>query len=300
VSGAAHRAGLVALVGRPNVGKSTLLNVLVGQKISITSPKPQTTRHRIVGILTGPGYQAVFLDTPGLHTRQSRRLNRAMTRAALGSIADADVLLFVVDATRWTAEDEAVLERVKQSGKKAVLVVNKVDRVKPRDRLLPLLERLAGRHGFEAVVPLSALAGDNVERLVSLLPALLPAAAPLFPEDQVTDRSERFLAAEVVREKLTLALEEELPYGLTVEIERWQEEDDGRLLIGAVVWVERVGQRKIVIGEGGARLKDVGRAARLELNELLGRRVHLELWVKVREHWADSDAALRQFGYDPS
>lgn len=294
-----HRAGLVALVGRPNVGKSTLLNALVGQKVSITSPKPQTTRHRIAGILTGPGFQAVFLDTPGLHARLQRGLNRAMNRAALGSLADADLLLFVVDASRWTEEDDAVLERVRSSGKKAVLVVNKVDRVKPRARLLPLLERLASRHAFEAVVPLSALRRDNIERLAALIPPLLPEGEPHFPEDQVTDRSERFLAAEVVREKLTLALHDELPYGITVEIERWEEED-GRLVIGAVIWVERAGQRKITIGEGGQKLKEVGRAARLELNELLGRPVHLELWVKVREDWADSDAALRQFGYDPT
>jgi len=299
VSSPGHRAGLVALVGRPNVGKSTLLNALVGQKVSITSPKPQTTRHRIAGILTGPGFQAVFLDTPGLHARLHRGLNRAMNRAALGSLADADLLLFVVDASRWTEEDDAVLERVRSSGKKAVLVVNKVDRVKPRARLLPLLERLASRHAFEAVVPLSALRRDNVERLAALIPPLLPEGEPHFPEDQVTDRSERFLAAEVVREKLTLALHDELPYGITVEIERWEEED-GRLVIGAVIWVERAGQRKITIGEGGQKLKEVGRAARLELNELLGRPVHLELWVKVREDWADSDAALRQFGYDPT
>ena len=300
MSGAPHRAGFVALVGRPNVGKSTLLNALVGQKVSITSPKPQTTRHRIVGILTGPGYQAVFLDTPGLHTRQPRGLNRAMNRAALGSMADADLLLFVMDATRWTGEDEAALERVRGSGKRSVLVINKCDRVRPRERLLPLIEKLSALHPFDAVVPLSAVKGDNVGRLAALIPQLLPVAGPMYPEDQVTDRSERFLAAEVIREKLTLALREELPYGITVEIERWEEHEDDRLAIGAVIWVERVGQRRIVIGEGGGLLKNVGRAARLELNGLLGRRVHLELWVKVREDWADSEAALQQFGYDPS
>jgi len=300
MSEAQHRAGLVALVGRPNVGKSTLLNALVGQKVSITSPKPQTTRHRIAGILTGEGYQAVFLDAPGLHSRQPRGLNRAMNRAALGSLADADLVLFVVDATRWTEEDEAALERVRQSGKKSVLVVNKSDQVRPREKLLPLIERLSRRHAFDAIVPLSALKAENLERLLDVIPALLPESEPFYPGDQVTDRSERFLAAEVIREKLTLALREELPYGLTVEIERWEELEDGRLSIAAVVWVERVGQRRIVIGEGAARIRDVGRDARLELNELLDRRVHLELWVKVRENWADSDAALRQFGYDPS
>ena len=296
---AAYRCGYVALVGRPNVGKSTLLNALVGQKVSITSPKPQTTRHRIVGILSESGFQAVFLDTPGLHARQHRGLNRAMNRAALGSLAEADLLLLVLDATRWTQEDEAVLERVRQSGKPAVLIVNKCDKVKPRERLLPTLERLGAMHAFDAIVPLSALKGDNVDRLKGVIPALLPEGEPVFPDDQVTDRSERFLAAEIIREKLTRVLQEELPYGISVEIERWEEED-GRLVIGAVVWVEREGQRKIVIGEGGLRLKEVGQAARLEINAMLERRIHLEIWVKVRENWADNEAALRQFGYDPS
>lgn len=295
---AAHRCGAVALVGRPNVGKSTLLNALVGQKISIVTPKPQTTRHRIAGVLTRPGYQVTFLDTPGLHRGSSRRLNQAMNRAALGALAEADLLLFVVDATRWTGEDDAALERVRASGRPVLLVVNKVDRVRPRERLLPLLEGLSGKHPFLEVVPVSALRADNLERLATVVAGHLPEAPPAWPEEQVTDRPERFLAAEVVREKLTRVLRDELPYGLTVEIERWEEEEDGRLLLGAVIWVEREGQKRIVIGEGGKVLKQVGQAARLELNELLERRVHLELWVKVREHWADSEAALRQFGYD--
>jgi len=299
MSPAVHRCGYVALVGRPNVGKSTLLNALVGQKVSITSPKPQTTRHRIVGILSEPGFQAIFLDTPGLHARLHRGLNRAMNRAALGSLVEADLLLAVVDATRFTREDEAVLERVRQSGKPAVLIVNKCDKVKPREKLLPTLERLSAMHAFDAVVPLSALRGDNVERLKDVIAPLLPEGDAVYAGDQVTDRSERFLAAEIVREKLTRVLQDELPYGISVEIERWEEED-GRLLVGAVIWVEREGQRKIVIGESGQRLKEVGQAARLDINEMLGRRVHLELWVKLRENWADNEAALRQFGYDPS
>ena len=296
---ATHRCGYVALIGRPNVGKSTLLNALVGQKVSITSRKPQTTRHRIVGILGGPGFQAVFLDTPGLHARLHRGLNRAMNRAALGSLAEADLLLLVVDATRWTQEDETALERVRQSEKPVVLVVNKCDKVKPREKLLPTLERLSALHAFDAVVPLSALKGDNVDRLRDVIAPLLPEGEAIYAEDQVTDRSVRFLAAEIVREKLTRVLQEELPYGISVEIERWEEEDN-RLLIGAVIWVEREGQRKIVIGEGGQRLKEVGQAARLDINDMLERRIHLELWVKVRENWADNEAALRQFGYDPS
>lgn len=295
----AYRAGFVALVGRPNVGKSTLLNALIGQKVSIVSPKPQTTRHRIAGILTRPGWQAVFLDTPGINTRKASGLNRAMNRAALGSLAEADLLCMVVDATRWTDEDDAVLERVRESGTPTVLVLNKADQIRPRQRLLPLIERLARLHEFAEIVPLSALSGENLERLEALLPERLPPGEPLYADDQVTDRSERFMVAEIVREKLTLVLREELPYGLTVEIERWQEED-GRLIIGAVVWVEREGQRRIVIGEGGAMLKQVGSAARLDINRLLDRRVHLELWVKVRENWADNEAALRNFGYDPA
>lgn len=295
----AYRSGFVALVGRPNVGKSTLLNALVGQKVSIVSPKPQTTRHRIAGILTQPGWQAVFLDTPGLNTRKSSGLNRAMNRAALGSLAEADLLFLVVDATRWTDEDETALARVRDSGTPTVLVLNKADRVQPRQRLLPQIERLAALHSFVEIVPLSALTGDNLDRLVALLPARLPEGEPLYADDQVTDRSERFMVAEIVREKLTLVLREELPYGLTVEIERWEEED-GRLTIGAVIWVEREGQRRIVIGEGGQMLKEVGGAARLDINRLLDRRIHLELWVKVRDNWADNEAALRNFGYDPA
>ncbi|MGA1768582.1 MAG: GTPase Era [Steroidobacteraceae bacterium] len=300
-SSARHRAGTVAIVGRPNVGKSTLLNALVGQKLSITSPKPQTTRHRVMGILSDPTFQAVFIDTPGLHTNQPRALNRLMNRAAGSSMADADLILWMVDAARWTAEDEAVLERIRSADKPCILVINKVDRLRRREQLLPLIEKLAGLHAFAAVVPLSAQRPADVNRLAPIIEGLLPEAPPLFPADQVTDRSERFLAAEVIREKLTRFLHQELPYGLTVEIESWQEQDDPPAVdIHAVIWVERAGQKPIVIGKGGQVLKSVGRAARLELNQSLGRRVHLELWVKVRENWADSDTALRALGYESS
>ncbi|MFZ8985587.1 MAG: GTPase Era [Steroidobacteraceae bacterium] len=298
---ARHRAGTVAIVGRPNVGKSTLLNALVGQKLSITSPKPQTTRHRVMGILSDQTFQAVFIDTPGLHTNQPRALNRLMNRAAGSSMADADLILWMVDAARWTAEDEAVLERIRSADKPCILVINKVDRLRRREQLLPLIEKLAGLHAFAAVVPLSAQRPADVNRLAPVIEGLLPEAPPLFPADQVTDRSERFLAAEVIREKLTRFLHQELPYGLTVEIESWQEQDDPPAVdIHAVIWVERAGQKPIVIGKGGQVLKSVGRAARLELNQSLGRRVHLELWVKVRENWADSDTALRALGYESS
>jgi GTP-binding protein Era len=299
VTNSPHRCGFVALVGRPNVGKSTLLNALVGQKVSIVSPKPQTTRHRIVGVLNGEGFQAAFLDTPGLHAGSRRRLNQAMNRAAMASLADADVVLLLVDAARWTREDEVALDRVRDAGKPVILVVNKADAIKPRERLLPTLARLSALYDFTAVVPVSALKRENLDRLIGTLWPLLPEGEAFYPPDQVTDRSERFLAAEVIREKLTWLLQEELPYGITVEIERWSETGEDRVEIHAVIWVEREGQRRIVIGEGGQLLKRVGRAARLELNRLLERRVHLELWVKVREHWADSESALRQFGYDP-
>lgn len=292
-----HRCGYAAIVGRPNVGKSTLLNALIGTKVSIVTPKPQTTRHRILGILTRPTAQIVFVDTPGIHSQARRVMNQYMNRSALSSLADADLLLFVVEALEWTEEDDGVLERVRRSGRPAIAIVNKVDRIHEKPRLLPYLHELSRRADFNAIVPLSAEKRDNLARLPGLIEALLPEAPPLFPTDQVTDRSERFLAAEIIREKLTWQLRQELPYGLTVEIERFEEQGE-RALIGAVVWVERPGQKAIVIGAGGERLKEIGRLARLELNELLKKSVHLELWVKVHENWADSEQALRSFGYE--
>jgi GTP-binding protein Era len=295
---AAHRCGFTAIVGRPNVGKSTLLNALIGTKVSIVAPKPQTTRHRILGILNRPHSQIVFVDTPGIHAHARRVMNRYMNRSALASLQDADVLLFVVEALQWNEDDERVLERVHAAGRPTIAIVSKVDRVHDKPRLLPFVAELGGRHEFREIVPLSAEKGDNLARLPDLIERLLPESVALFPTGQVTDRSERFLAAEIIREKLTWRLREELPYGLTVEIERFGEEE-GRFVIGAVIWVERTGQKAIVIGAGGERLKEIGRLARLELNELLKRNVHLELWVKVKENWADSEQALKSFGYEP-
>jgi GTP-binding protein Era len=296
---APHRCGFAAIVGRPNVGKSTLLNALIGTKVSIVTPKPQTTRHRILGILTRPASQIVFVDTPGIHAEQRRVMNQYMNRSALSSLDDADVLLFVVESLTWTDDDERVLERVRRSGRPVIAIVNKVDRVHDKPRLLPFIEELAKRADFTAIVPLSAEKRDNLGKLPEMIETLLPESPPHFPTDQVTDRSERFLVAEIIREKLTWRLREELPYGLTVEIERF-EEQDGRQLIGAVVWVERTGQKAIVIGAGGERLKEIGRLARLEINQLLHKNVHLELWVKVKENWADSEQALKSFGYESS
>lgn len=292
------RCGTVVLAGRPNVGKSTLLNALVGRKLSIVTPKAQTTRHRIRGIVTEPRYQMILVDTPGAGAPAGSRLSHAMSREAAAGVAAADAAVLVVAAPRWNSGDDAVLAKLRQTRCPIVLAVNKIDHLRPKDRLLPLLERVAGMHDFAAVVPVSAMAGDNLRRLVDAVVALLPVAPPAYPVDQVTDRSERFLAAEVLREQLMLALSDELPYGLAVEIERFEPTPDGRTEIDAIIWVERVGQRKIVIGAKGARLKAVGQAARLSLNELFGRRVHLSTFVKVREGWTDDDQLLRRLGHD--
>jgi len=295
-----HRCGTVVLAGRPNVGKSTLLNALIGQKLSIVTPKAQTTRQRIAGVLTRPGFQLILQDTPGFGAPAGRRLNQAMHREAVAAIATADAAILITAETRWNSEDDAVLAQLAAAGTPIIVAVNKIDRVKPRDRLLPYLGRLSERHPFAAIVPVSALRGENLSRLVEAVVALLPAASAMYPEDQVTDRNERFMAAEVVREKLMLALHDELPYGIAVEVERFEDTPDGRVEIDAVIWVEREGQRKIVIGSKGEGLKAVGRAARLELNELLGRRVHLSTWVKLREDWTDDAGMLRRLGHDPS
>ena len=292
------RSGSVALAGRPNVGKSTLLNALVGQKLSIVTPRPQTTRQRLIGLMQSPEAQIAFIDTPGLHLGQRRALNRAMNRTAAGALVDADLVLFVLEALRWTDEDEAALARIRERARSVIAVVNKADRVRPRERLLPYLAQLGARHDFKAIVPVSALKGHNLEQLRAVIVAALPLGEPMFPLDQITDRSLEFRIAETIREKLTLELVEELPYGVAVEIEQIELQPDGRQEVSAVIWVDRAGHKPIVIGAAGARLKRIGRAARLELNELLGARFHLTLWVKVREDWADDARALRQLGLE--
>ena len=296
----AVRCGIAALVGRPNVGKSTLLNALLGSKVSIVSPKPQTTRTRIHGVLTRPGLQIVFADLPGIHTKQPRAINRYMNRTALSSLADSDVNLFVIEALRWTDEDERVLGELRQAGRPIVLIINKVDRAKPKERLLPFIDEIVRKADFAEVVPLSALKRNNLERLPDVIGHYLPESPQLYPPDQLTDVSDRFMAAEIVREKLTRRLQEEVPYGLVVEIEGMGEAEDepGKLVIQAVIWVERTGQKAIVIGKGGELLKEVGRAARLELRHHFGKPVHLELWVKVREGWSDDESALRSLGFE--
>jgi GTP-binding protein Era len=294
---AEFRSGFAALVGRPNVGKSTLLNALVGQKLSIVTPRPQTTRHRIVGISHLPNAQIAFVDTPGLHHHGSRALNRAMNRTAATSLNDADLVVLVVEAGKWTAEDDLALERVAASKLPAIAAVNKIDQIWPRERLLPYIAELAKRHEFVTVVPLSALKSDNVEALRKTIAEHLPVAPAMYADDELTDRSLEFRIAEMIREKLTLELNQEVPYGIAVEVEQMKEQD-GQLTVDAAIWVDREGQKPIVIGAKGERLKRVGRSARIALNDLLLRRLHLNLWVKVRENWADNARALKQLGLE--
>jgi GTP-binding protein Era len=294
-----HRWGTVALAGRPNVGKSTLLNALAGQKLSIVTPKPQTTRHRVEGAISGPGFQMILADTPGSGASGGSRLAHAMNREGDAALSAADAAILVVAAPRWTRGDDAALERLRRTGLPIVLAVNKIDCVRPRTALLPFLERAAGKHDFSAIVPVSAYRGENLEALVRAAAAHLPAGAA-GEAPAPLDRGERFAASEALREQLMLVLNEELPYGIAVEIERFEPTPDGRTEIDAVIWVEREGQRKIVIGTKGERLKSIGRAARLALNDRFGRRVHLNTWVKVREGWSDDDRMLRQLGHEPS
>jgi GTP-binding protein Era len=286
----------VAIVGRPNVGKSTLLNRILGQKLVITSHKAQTTRHAVVGIKTGEGGQMVFVDTPGIHQRGDSALNRYLNRAARAAVVDVDLALFVVEALRWTDEDAKALAAVAEAGVTAIAVVNKVDTVKDKTRLLPYLQELAARHPFREVVPVSAAGGGQVEGLERVILAALPEAENAYPEDQITDRPERFFAAELLREQLMQRYGEELPYKTTVQIEHFVEER-GRYRIHALIWVERPGQKAIIIGAKGEALKATATAARLEMQKLFDRPVHLEVWVKVKKIWSSDEAAVTALGY---
>ncbi len=292
------RSGMVSVIGRPNVGKSSLVNALVGQKVSIVSHKPQTTRHRIQGVLHEERGQVVFVDTPGLHKVETRALNRVMNQAAAGAIHDVDLVLFVVELARWTDEDQAVLQRLEGLSVPVGLVVNKIDRLEDKEKLLPLLQKLAERRDFAFIVPLSAQKGANLGRLVDELFSRIPEGDPLYPEDMVTGNDLGFTVSEMIREKLIRALHQELPYSTTVQVEDYKRE--GNLdRIHAVIWVEREGQKKIVIGEGGATLKAIGTSARRDLERMLGRKIFLQIWCKVRENWSDDPKALKRFGLTP-
>jgi GTP-binding protein Era len=290
------RSGFIAIVGRPNVGKSTLMNRILGQKISITSRKPQTTRHRILGIKTDEQSQAIYVDTPGLHLNAKKAMNRFMNKAVTSTFDDVDLILFVIEADQWTDEDEHVLQRLKNVRVPVMLVVNKIDQLEEKGALLPLMQSLAEKMSFVEIVPLSAQNGSNVEELERTVVRYLPEAEAAFPADQITDRSERFLAAEIVREKLMRELGQELPYAVTVEIEQFKEEE-GLLRISALIWVERDSQKRIVIGKKGEQLKEIGRQARIDMEKLFDNKVFLQLWVKVKEGWSDNERLLNSLGY---
>lgn len=293
----ARHCGYVAIVGRPNVGKSTLLNHILGQKISITSRKPQTTRHRVLGIKTEGPNQVVFVDTPGLHKGGGKAINRYMNRAASSAITDVDVVVMVVDRTAWTDEDEMVLEHVLAGPAPVILAVNKVDLLDDKAVLLPHLQFLSEQAEFKAILPISALNQHNIDELESTIAEGLPESQHFFPEDQVTDRSQRFMAAEMVREKIMRQLGEELPYAITVEIEEFQQKGE-TLHIAARIFVERDGQKRILIGKGGSRLRSIGAEARRDMEALFESKVMLRLWVKVKSGWSDDERALRSLGYE--
>ena len=290
------KAGYVALVGRPNAGKSTLLNHLVGQKVCITSRRPQTTRHRIHGIKTTEAGQAIFVDTPGIHSEQKRAMNRYLNKTASSVLAGVDVIVWVVDQWRWQEENELILAQLRNANSPVILAVNKIDQCEDKSSLLPFLEDAAGRFDFAAIVPIAALKNTNLERLEEIIMGLLPEGDFIYPEDQITDRSERFFAAEIIREKLIRSLGQEVPHALTVQIEQFKEENE-LTRIHAVIWVEREGQKAIVIGKNGEVLKKVGQRAREEMEKMFEGKIYLNLWVKVKKGWSDNERALQSLGY---
>jgi GTP-binding protein Era len=292
------RCGLVAIVGRPNVGKSTLLNALVGERLSIVTARPHTTRHRILGVVTRPQGQILYLDTPGMHRQAKRAMNRSLNRAVHAAVAEADLAVQVIEAGQWNDDDRSVYAALAGSEVPRLLALNKLDRVREKSALLPFVEQVCADHAFDEVFWLSAQRGEGIAELEKGILERLPEREPMFDADTFTDRSERFLCAELIREQLMRQLGEELPYATTVEIESFKDREDGLAEIAAVVWVEREGQKAIVIGKGGERLKKIGSAARRGIEKLLERRAFLRLWVKVREGWSDDEAALKRFGYE--
>jgi len=291
------RCGYVALVGRPNVGKSTLLNHLLKQKLAITSRKPQTTRHTMLGVDTDGENQAIYVDTPGIHEHADREINRRMVRSATSVLGDVDLVIMVIDRDQWTAADELVLRHVRRSGTPTLAVINKVDQIRPKELLLPVIDRLNQLGCFEAIIPVSALKGQGLDALRSEVFGRLPAQPHLFPPDQITDQTEKFLVSEIIREKLMRRMGDEIPHRTAVVIEQF-DESGSTVDITADIYVERPGQKRIIIGKGGEKLKLIGQEARQDIEALLDRPVMLRLWVKVRPGWTNSDAALRRMGYD--
>ncbi len=302
------RAGFVAIVGRPNVGKSTLMNHLLGQKLSITSRKPQTTRHRIHGILTNDTMQAVFVDTPGIHAKEVKAINERMNKAAISALSDVDLVLFVVDGLQWRADDLLTLEKLANTELPVVLVINKADTIKEKDKLLPLIEEYQQSFEFADIVPVSALRGQNLDRLMAVVSRYLPVRPPIFDPEQITDRSERFLASEIIREKIMRQSGDEVPYDLTVQIDGFKDEAAHKdpktgkwrkacTFIDATIFVERAGQKTIIIGDKGSRIKQIGIEARQDMEKLFDRKIMLTLWVKVKKGWSDDERALNSLGY---
>ena len=291
-----QRCGYVAIIGRPNVGKSTLLNHILGMKLSITSRKPQTTRHQILGVKTSDAVQAVYVDTPGIHQRSGTAINKYMNRAATSVLADVDAILFVVQVNKWTEEDQAIIEKLKSVSCPVVLVINKTDILADKEQLLPIIEKLSALHDFADIIPVSALNGSNIEAIEKKVSNLLPENEHIYPDDQITDRSMRFLASEIIREKLVRELGQELPYTSAVVIDKY-DEDEAFVRIHATIFVESAGQKAIIIGKKGARLKSIGTKARIDISTMVDSKVYLNLWVKVREGWSNDEIALRGLGY---
>lgn len=288
--------GYVALIGRPNVGKSTLMNHLLGQKLSITSRKPQTTRHRILGIKTTEAGQAIFMDTPGMHSEEKKVLNRYLNKTADSTLLGVDVVVWLLDGLYWHDYDERIFNKLEQAGLPVILAVNKVDKIKDKQAVMAFFADAKLKYPFEQIIPVSALKNTNLEVLEQQIMALLPEAELIYPEDQLTDRPERFFVAEIVREKLTRRLGDELPYALTVDIELYEEFPE-LCKIYANIWVERSSQKSIVIGKQGEMLKKIGSEARVDIEKLIGQKVYLQLWVKVKKGWSDSERALQSLGF---
>ena len=297
MSDAVYKSGFIAVVGRPNTGKSTLVNALVGETISVVTAKAQTTRHSILGILSQSARQFVFVDTPGLHAKSAKLINRAMNKSAIASLGGADVALFVVEATGWRNADNLVHEKVVASGVPTLLVVNKIDRIKPKSALLPVLNDFAVRGDFAEIIPVSALRSDNLDRLLDVVENYLPESPPLFAAETVTDRSEEFRVSEILRGRLMEALHEEVPYGLAVEVVMLERRSE-LALIDAIIWVDKESHKGIVVGRGGERLKRVNTQARHDLEQVFGEHFYLQVTVKVKGNWSDNAAALRQLGYE--
>jgi len=290
------RCGYVALIGRPNVGKSTLMNHILRQKISITSRKPQTTRHRILGVKTTDSEQVIYVDTPGIHV-SDRAMNRYMNKSANSVLHDVDLILFLIESDKWTEEDDNVLLKLKDSTVPVIVLLNKIDRIKDKEKILPLIDEISKKLNYKEIIPISATKGINVKELEKSVVQYIPVSEAYFPKDQVTDKSERFMSAEIIREKLMRVLGQELPYDLTVEIEKYTVTNK-ITKIAALIWVSRSSQKAIVIGKNGARLKSIGQKSRIDIEKLISSKIFLELWVKVKEGWADDIRALKSLGYD--